>query len=311
MLRIALIGAGRTVSIGHAPALSAMGEQFNVVAVADQSLDALNDIGIQLGIPPSHRYADYRMMLMNEEIDVVSISLPHAFHYEATMAALDANLHVITERPLALSVQDAIDLVRRAERKGLLITVMHYYLFYPPFHRAIRAIADGQIGEPFFVRCEGVTGGYGPGTAAYHPEWHADPEIAGGGVWVDSGYHNVYLCEALLGSPVSAVAARIGTFTTKLEVDDTAVALLTHANGTISNVQAAWSVPSGGHRVVEIYGSEGTLAFDHEGHSFGIFSNASQTWHHIDVTVQPAEIFVGLYHPVFACLPFGAAPPVG
>ena len=203
MLRIALIGAGKTVIIGHAPALQALPDFYQVVALADSSREALDYVGVLLGIPPERRYLDYREMLSQEACDVVSIALPHAFHQEAARVALAADAHIICERPLALSVRDARELLCLAEQRGKQMSVLHYYLFYPPFREAIRLVQSGAIGEPFFVRCEGVTGGFGPGTASYHPGWHNDPEIAGGGVWMDSGYHCVYLCGGLLRSPAA------------------------------------------------------------------------------------------------------------
>jgi predicted dehydrogenase len=310
MLRIALIGGGRTVRIGHAPALQALHDRFHVVAMADASPEALETTGMMLGIPPEHRYTDYRAMLAAMECDIVDISLPHAFHHEAAIAALHAGAHLITERPLALSERDAEELLRMAESRGRLITVLHFYKYYAPFHEAIRLIRKGEIGTPFLVRCEGVTGGFGPGTDAYHPEWHADPMIAGGGVWIDSGYHAIYLCNAMMGSPANAIAANITTVSPDLKVDDTVAALLTHANGGTSTIQAAWSVPSGGRRVFEIYGAEGTIAFDHEGNEFGFFSNRTRTWHHPALEVEHAGSFIGIFTALAECLEYGAPPPV-
>ncbi|HEY3378823.1 MAG TPA: Gfo/Idh/MocA family oxidoreductase [Armatimonadota bacterium] len=310
MLRIALIGAGKTVTVGHAPALQALHDRFQVVGIADRSPEALEAAGILLGVAPEHRYHDYRDLLTRETIDVVSIALPHAFHHEVTLAALQAGVHVLTERPLALSMRDAEEIIRLAEIQGKLVTVLHYYLYYPPFREAIRQVAAGAIGEPFLVRCEGVTGGSGPGTATYHPAWHGNQEIAGGGVWIDSGYHNAYLCVSLQGAAVATVSAQIGTFATELSVDDTAVALLTHRNGSISNVQVAWSVPSGGQRVFEVYGTEGTLTLDHEGYPLGIFSNATRSWQHPEINLAHAQSFIDFYQALYECLRFGAPPPV-
>jgi len=310
MLRIGLIGCGRTVQIAHAPALQALSDFYQVAAIADQSPEALERTGLQLGLPPEHHYTDYREMLPREELNVVDISLPHAYHHEAALAGLMAGIHLITERPLALSVHDAEELLRIAEMRGRLISVLHFYLYYPPFQAAIRLVRDGAIGDPFFIRCEGVTGGFGPGTESFHPHWHEDPEIAGGGVWLDSGYHAGYLCVALMGSPVASVAARIDNYATNLAVDDTAAALLTHQNNGVSSIQAAWSVPAGGRRVFEIYGTEGAIALDHEGYPLGIFTNATRTWEHPEIADGHAESFIRIFTAIAECLRFGAPPPV-
>jgi len=310
MLRIGLIGCGRTVQIAHAPALQALGDFYQVAAIADQSPEALERTGLQLGLAPEHRYTDYREMLTGEELNVVDIALPHAYHHETARAALMAGLHLISERPLALSIHDAEELLRIAEMRGRLISVLHFYLYYPPFREAIRAVRSGAIGDPFLIRCEGVTGGFGPGTESYHPEWHVNLEIAGGGVWLDSGYHAGYLSVALMGSPVVSLAARTENFATDLAVDDTAAALLMHENNGISSIQAAWSVPAGGQRVFEIYGTEGAIALDHEGYPLGVFSNATRTWDHPAVDGGHAESFIGIFTAIAECLRFGAPPPV-
>jgi len=310
MLRIGLIGCGRTVRIAHAPALQALGDFYQVAAIADRSPEALEATGLLLGLPPEHRYADYREMLTEEELNVVDISLPHAYHHEAAMAGLMAGLHLITERPLALSLPDAEELLRIAEMRGRLISALHFYLYYPPFQQAIRAVRDGAIGDPFFIRCEGVTGGFGAGTESFHPQWHENPEIAGGGVWLDSGYHAGYLSAALMGSPVASVAARADNYTTGLAVEDTVAAILMHANNGISSVQAAWSIPAGGRRVFEIYGTEGAIALDHEEYPLGIFSNSTRAWEHPKVSGGHAESFIGIFTAIAECLRFGAPPPV-
>jgi predicted dehydrogenase len=296
--------------MGHAPALQALGDDYEVVALADADPETLDETGVLLGLPPGHRFADYRELLLRVSPDVAVISVPHARHHEVATAALRAGAHLVTERPLALSLRDAEELLRFAEARGRLVTVAHYYLHYPPVAEAVRLVRAGAVGTPFFARIEGVTGGYGAGTESYHPAWHADIEQAGGGVWLDSGYHAAYLAVALLGSPVISLAARTATLATDLPVDDTAAALCLHDNGGISSLQAAWSVPAGGTRVLEVHGTAGSLQLDHEGHPLGVFDNAARTWRHPEIAFHHAGSFLGLYAALAACLRFGAPPPV-
>jgi len=310
MLKLALIGCGRSVTVGHAPALTALPDRYQVVAIADRSPEALASVGMLLGIAPEHRYADYRDLLLREDIEVVDITVPNAFRHDIAAAFLSVGVHLITERPLALSLHDAEDLLKLAEMHGKLITVMHYLLYYPPFAEGLRLVRAGQIGEPFFIRCEGVSGGFGAGTETYHPAWQENIDIAGGGVWLESGYHSAYLCSELMNSPVISVTARIGSYQNDDGVDDTATALCTHENNGISSIQAAWSVPSGGRRVFEIYGSEGSIVYDHDGYTLGIFSNKTQSWHHPEITLERAGSFIGIYRALADCLQYGAIPPV-
>lgn len=310
MLRIALIGTGKNVVMGHAPALLSLRDRYTVTAIADQSPQALEEIGVLLSVPPASRYADYRVMLNEEKLDIVDIAVPHLYHHECIMAALQAGAHVISEPPLALSFRDAEESLMLAERHGRLITALHYFLAFPPVREAVRLVRDGEIGEPFLVRCEGLTGGYGPGTESYHPQWHGNPEIAGGGVWMNSGYHGAYLCEALMHSAVTAVSANIEAFVPGLDVDDTALALFKHHNGGASSLLTAWSAPSGGRQVLEVHGSEGSIIFGHDAQPLGIFSNDTRIWQHPEIPIPPAESFTGIFRQVAECLIQGAAPPV-
>ena len=310
MLRIAVIGCGRSVEMGHAPALQALRDRYTVVALADRSPEALERMGLLLGVPPAHRYADYRDVLFREEVDLVDIAVPHAYRFEIAAACLANGAHLVTERPLALSLHDAEELLKLAELHGKLVTVLHYLLYFPPFAEGIRLVRAGRIGEPFFIRCEGVTGGFGAGTAAYHPHWQANPDLAGGGVWLESGYHAAYLCSALMVSPAISVTARIGNYREEGALDDTAAALLTHENNGVSSIQVAWSIPSGGQRVFEVYGRDGTLVFDHEGYPLGLFSTATQSWEHPVVEVPHAASFIGIFTALADCLLQGAPPPV-
>ena len=296
--------------MGHAPALQALAEDYTVVALADADPATLEETGVLLGLPPERRYADYRELLLRESPDVVDVSVPHARHHEVAWATLRAGAHLVTERPLALSLRDAEELLRFAEARSRLVTVAHYYLYYPPIAEALRLVRAGAIGTPFFVRLEGVTGGFGAGTESYHPAWHADPEMAGGGVWLDSGYHHAYLAVALMGSPVIGIAARTATYAGDMPVEDTATALCMHENQGVSSLQTAWSVPAGGTRVVEVHGSAGSLQLDHEGYPLGVFDNAARTWRHPEIDFPHAGSFYGLFVALAACLRFGAPPPI-
>jgi predicted dehydrogenase len=310
MLRIGLIGGGRTAQAAHVPALQALHARYAIAAVADRDAAALERIGLQAGVPPPQRFTDFREMLLHVPLDLVIVAVPHAFHHEAVQGALLNGVHVVTERPLALSLRDAEEVLRLAELRGRLVTVLHPLLYYPPFREAIRLVRAGAIGEPFLLRCEGVTGGFQTGTAAYHPEWRAKLEIAGGGAWLDHGYHGSYLCTALSGSPVVSVAAAMSVNSEEITVEDTAVVLLTHENGAASSIQVSWNVPAGGTRVFEVYGTRGAIVFDHDGYPFGLYDNASATWTHPEIAIERDESYIDFFDALAACLSYGAPPPV-
>ena len=98
-----------------------LGEQFaelsdsELVAIADVNEEILADAGEELGVPDASRYQDYETMLDSESLDAVAIATPNGLHYDQTLAALERDLHVLVEKPLATSVEDAYEVTQRAE----------------------------------------------------------------------------------------------------------------------------------------------------------------------------------------------------
>jgi predicted dehydrogenase len=278
MTRLGIVGCGRIVENSHGPALAALKDIVDVVAVADPSEERTALIGEALGVDLAHRYTDYRAMVEKESLDVVDVAVPHFLHEEVIGVAAAAGAHVLSEKPLGTSLAEVDRILASIAGAGVRLGVCHNYRYFPHVLEATRLIREGALGEMFAVRSESLWGGHYPGTTSYDPDWRTKSALSGGGALIDNGYHNVYVVEALMGSPITRVYASIGTFVQPIDVDDTAFLLCRHANGGTTSIQVSWAVLAGGRPVTEAYGTKGTVSFSRDGAPLSVYLNDAGEW---------------------------------
>ena len=155
-VRLGLIGCGGIVRLSHAPGYRAIPELVRVTALADPVAGNLQQLGEMLAVPPEQRYADYRAMLERAELDAVTIATPHHMHAEQAIAAAAAGVAVISEKPMATSVEQAEQVLAAVQRHGVPYAVVHNFLFTPGMERARALLADGAVGTPFFGRAKSL-----------------------------------------------------------------------------------------------------------------------------------------------------------
>ncbi len=307
MLTAAIIGCGRIVAEGHLHAFQTLKDRVRVIALADPAPERRALVGDALDVPESARYADYRDLLHRETPDFVDLALPHFLHEEVTIACAQAGRHILTEKPLTTSLESADRILEAVARAGVRLGIIHNYRYLPHNVHALRLIEAGKIGEPFFIRNEGLGGGHYRGAPGYDPDWRAKGERAGGGALLDNGYHNMYVAETLMQSPVKAVFAHVGTYVQRQDVDDLAVVLLEHENGGVSSVQVSWAIRGGGQWVSEVHGTEGSLRFVNG--RLELFENDQGQWVSQDVGERNhGRSFVGLFSDFITALEQGRPP---
>jgi predicted dehydrogenase len=209
-LRVGIIGAGR-ISDLHALEYLA-NPRAEIVAVADAVPENAQRRGQAWGVAPNRIFADYHDLLAVPEVDLVEILLPHHLHHRATLDAAAAGKHISVQKPMALSVAQADEMIAAARRAGVIFKVFENFIFYPPVQRAKALIDAGEIGEPLSIRIKS--------NAATSPTewvvptaasaWRFDPAQNGGGPLVfDDGHHKFALAWHFLGQ-AAEVHAWIG-----------------------------------------------------------------------------------------------------
>jgi predicted dehydrogenase len=219
-------------------------------------------VAAEFGI--AHAFADYRQMLRDVQLDLVSITTPPGLHHEMTLAALEAGAHVLCEKPMAMSVDEAGEMLAAAERAGRVHAIDFEFRYVPARTAMKRLIDAGEIGTPFFVRIADLS--IGP----ERPPWWYDAE-QGGGLFQAIGTHYVDAVRWWI-SPFARVTATMravvpehpwpdGSGSVSVTSDDTSLIAFVLENGVHGRIDLS-AVAHGGVRRIEAYGTAGTLVLE-------------------------------------------------
>ena len=146
-LRIGVIGTGSIATGAHLPAIAALPDQIELVAVSDVRTEIAEAVGKATGAAV---HADYRELLARDDVDAVDVCTPEFLHAEQVVAAAEAGKHVLCEKPIAASLADADAMIAACERAGVLLMVAHSRRFTPRYRRLHGA--RGRVGEVRFFR---------------------------------------------------------------------------------------------------------------------------------------------------------------
>lgn len=248
MVRYALIGYGKVAQL-HAKALFEA-EDSQLVAVCGRNEEKAKVFAKQWNILP---FKHIKEMITTESIDAVIITTPHPLHKEHTLEALEAGAHVLVEKPMALSVEDAKTMVETAKRLGKKLGVISQRRWYPACQRIHQAIEEGKLGIPMV----GQVTMLGWRDQAYYTSdpWRGSWEQEGGGVLINQAPHQLDLLHWFLG-PIKEVYAQWDNINHPyIEVEDTAVATVRFASGAMASILVSNSQKPGIFAKVHIHGS--------------------------------------------------------
>ena len=204
-VKVGVIGIG-FIGAAHVEALRRL-PGIEVVAIAHSSEEKAKRKGEDLGIEQT--FGDHRKLLELKELDAVHICTPNHLHYPQTRDALAAGKHVVCEKPLAVSIEEAEDLVKRADASGLVTALHHNIRFYPLMSHIRAMIASGELGEVYAVH-----GSYLQDWLYYDTDynWRLEPEYSGKTRAIaDIGSHWMDLVEFLTGERIAEVCADFTT----------------------------------------------------------------------------------------------------
>lgn len=224
-LRGAIVGYGFIMERGHAAGYrQRAGEQADVqiVAVADVS-EARRELA-RRHFPGVRVYADHEAMLAaeqavgSERLDFVDVATPPSDHATVTHAALDRGLHVLCEKPLASSIEEARSMLRHARQAERVLYPCHNYK-HAPVIKTVRGILDaGHIGRAHLVTLQTFRNTHAKGVSDWRTDWRRERRYSGGGIAMDHGSHTFYLAFEWLRSYPTAITARattMGSFDTE------------------------------------------------------------------------------------------------
>ena len=209
--------------------------------------------GAEVG-PICHRDDDWRAAIRQPDVDAVVIGTPNSLHHPQAMAAIEAGKHVLLDKPMAVTVEQAEQIATAAADVGVTLLVGHMWRYRTEVIEARDRIASGSVGTPVRTRGYGIHAGWGPSG------WFTDPTLAGGGALIDMGVHAIDTVRFLLGDPQPVrVAASIGTAFGQYGVDDDGVVLVEWSNGVRSVIECGWWQPrlDGVEADTEVYGTTG------------------------------------------------------
>ena len=200
-----IIGGGDVVMRKSGPALLKC-KQSSIIGVFCRNSKQATHVTEMLG---GRVYETYEQMLEDPQVDIVYVATPHYLHYEHTLQALRARKHVLCEKPIAVSVSQARDMIQAADDYGVELFIAYYRRFHPIVQMARTCIDNFEIGEITFVEYRStfpLDWSKLPG-----PAWMWDCDKAGGGAIVNIGVHRLDILHYLVGS-ASQVIAQVDNF---------------------------------------------------------------------------------------------------
>ncbi|MEY2567499.1 MAG: hypothetical protein QOE35_2028 [Actinomycetota bacterium] len=253
-VRMALIGSGTIARRAHLPALKEAGA--DVVVFASRSLASAEAAASDWG--GGEVTDDWHSVLDRTDIDAVDVCTPNRLHAEMAVAAAAAGKHVLVEKPLAPTVEEADRMVSAADAAGVLLMPAQNLRFAPPLVAMRAAVGDGRIGTPVAVRS--AFGHAGPEGWAPDATWFRDADQSGGGALLDLGVHIADLVRAVLADDVVEVSALLQGG--EGGVEDAGVAILRFAHGATGTLHASWMVRPGPDLQLTVFGTDGTVHLD-------------------------------------------------
>ncbi|MGA3373928.1 MAG: Gfo/Idh/MocA family oxidoreductase [Terracidiphilus sp.] len=282
--RTAIFGTGFMGRV-HLDALRRL-ESVETTAIAGRNLEVARRLGAGFGVPTIA--ADYREVLRDSSTDAVHICTPNALHFSMAREALEAGKHVVCEKPLATSVEEAHKLVELAAQKGLRNCVCHNLRYYPMVQQLRRMREAGELGEILSVQ-----GAYSQDWLLYDTDWNWRIDARAGGAsrcMADIGSHFFDMAEHVTGLRVTSLCADLQTFhstrkqpkhsvetfankmlgpedysETPVDTEDYGAVIFRMGERTRGSVVA--SQVAGGRKnrlAIEVYGTRASAAWDQE-----------------------------------------------
>jgi UDP-N-acetyl-2-amino-2-deoxyglucuronate dehydrogenase len=248
--RVALVGCGR-ISTNHFDSIAKL-DGLSISAVCDVVEQRAREAGGKLGVP---WFTSYETMLREAPCEIVTIATPSGLHPAHGILAARAGKHVVCEKPIAITLASADELVRACDDAGVKLFVVKQNRLNPPVQLLKRAMEKGRFGKVYLanttVRWTRPQSYYDQ--APWRGTWEFD-----GGAFMNQASHYVDLMQWLVG-PVESVIAKTATLARKIEAEDTGVAVLRFRSGALGTIEVTMlTYPKNLEGSITILGEKGT-----------------------------------------------------
>ena len=262
-INVGVIGVG-AMGYNHARVYYRL-EEANLVAVSDVSERTLNKVCEKYD---AKGYSDYEDLLKDPEIEVVSVCVPTTHHHDVVMKAIEYGKHVLVEKPIAFSLEEAEEMIAAAKEKGVILGTGHVERFNPAVQKAKELIENDVIGDVVSASAKRV----GP----------FPPRIKDVGVCIDLAIHDLDVMYYLFNEDVEQVYGTMSSILDKTDFEDHAEIMVSFTNAT-GILEVNWLTPYK-RREIEITGTDGIISVDYIEQSIEVFGKFAQ-----DITIKHEE----------------------
>lgn len=285
-IKFAIIGCGR-ISYKHIEALASNFEEAELVSLCDVVIDKaegrkkeyLDKLGKDLKVTV---YEDYKKMLESEDIDAVSIATESGYHPEIAIYAMNCGKHVIVEKPMALSIEDADKMIAAAKANNVKLCVSHQNRFNKSVQMLRESIEENRFGKLI----NGTARILWNRNMDYYTQapWRGTWELDGGTL-MNQCIHNIDLLQWMLGGEIDTVYSQCDTFLRDIEAEDFGAVMIRFKNGAIGIIEGSACVyPKNLEETLSIFGEKGTVCIG------GIAVNKIENWRFGDGLDNEEEI---------------------
>jgi predicted dehydrogenase len=287
-VKVGIIGSQFEADI-HAFSLGAVPEAAELVAVASPTPGHAAGLAKKYDIP--RVFTDHKKMLAEKDIELVTIAAPNYLHAQMTIDIANAGKHVVCEKPLCMTLEEADEMIDTCRKKGVLLLYAEELFFTPKYVKAKEMADQGAFGKVYMVKQSEKH--FGP-----HAPWFWDVEKSGGGVFMDMGCHGIAFCYWFLGRPkIKNVYCQMGTYVhaDKTKGEDNSICVIEFENDALGLVEDSWARRGGMEDRIEVYGEGGVTYADlHMGNALPTYSEYGYGY-----AVEKAPSTKGWTYPVY------------
>jgi len=287
-VKVGIIGSQFQADI-HATSFQIAAEDAEVVAVASPTPGNATAFAKKFNIP--RVFTDYREMLKEQDIEMVTIAAPNSLHAQMTKDCAAAGKHIVCEKPLAMTIAEGEEMIAVAKQHGVLLMYGEELVFTPKYRKAKEMADAGAFGKVYLVKQSEKH--FGP-----HSPWFWDVDLSGGGAFMDLGCHGIAFCYWFLGRPaMKSVYCQMGTHVhgAKTQAEDDSLCILEFENSAVALIENSWARRGGMDDRIEVYGEAGvTYANLHIGNALPTYSENGYGY-----AVEKAPTTKGWTYPVY------------